>query len=138
MTEEAADGQRVLEDLQGLVARLAGGLAEVLVGAAIAKGVSMTSADARLLASLPTAAEHSPGLPPELTVTDEVPAVGHRFEAGPPAIRTAGRFTDPADHAALSALYRDPHAVSVRRAVRTAGGEPDRRVYLFEADPGVR
>lgn len=80
MTEEAADGQRVLEDLQGLVARLAGrlpdvlvtqirdwlgaedviGLAEVLVGAAIANGVSMTSADARLLASLPTAAEHSP------------------------------------------------------------------------------
>jgi hypothetical protein len=158
MTEEAADGQRVLEDLQGLVARLAGrlpdvlvtqirdwlgaedviGLAEVLVGSAIAKGASVTSADARLLASLPTAAEHSTGLPPELTVTDEVPAVVHRFEAGPPAIRTAGRFTDPADHATLSALYRDPHAVSVRRAVRTADGEPHRRVYLFEADPGVR
>ncbi|MCW2939606.1 MAG: hypothetical protein JWN00_2591 [Actinomycetia bacterium] len=73
--------------------------------------------------------EHSPGLPPELTVTDEVPAVGHLFEAGPPTVRTAGRFTDPADHAAVSALYRDPHAVSVRRAVRTADGETDRRVY---------
>ncbi|MCW2939607.1 MAG: hypothetical protein JWN00_2592 [Actinomycetia bacterium] len=57
MTDEVRDGQRVLEDLQGLAARLAGrlpdalvtqirdwlgaedviGLAEVVVGAAIAK-----------------------------------------------------------------------------------------------------